>query len=60
MKKTKVTLVSLLVMVSILWAVPKYAHAYPVGTGTNQRCQDNPSHDGWWDWFWDCNYALPA
>ncbi len=62
MKKTKVALVSVLVMVSILWVIPKHAHANVRSPETVEsfRCQDNPAHESWGDWLWNCNYSWPA
>ncbi len=59
----KKVILALLVLTILFITIPKKAMASvftPVGSGTMQRCQDNPAHTEWWDWFWNCNYALPA
>ncbi len=61
MKKVKISLLAVILIMSVIWITPKHAHAN-VGNegGRYQRCQDNPPHEGVWDWFWNCNYGLPA
>lgn len=63
MKKVKITLLAALLMLSILFVSnPKHAHANVRSPETIEsfRCQDNPAHESWGDWFWNCNYSWPA